>query len=154
MTGGNSAIYGSDAVAGVVNFIMKKDFEGVQFDAQYGFYQHNNDYDGVGNLRALAAAAFARHPRAAVALVAIDARMHEAYCGVYRNDDAVAELRAPALVLGPETASGQGLSGSWRSAAPLSIDWRMDSAAPRGHGGSVVSPGPYSFEQLGGDVWR
>lgn len=52
LTGGASAVYGSDAVAGVVNFIMKKEFEGVQIDAQYGFYQHNNDYDGVGNLRA------------------------------------------------------------------------------------------------------
>ncbi len=51
LTGGASAVYGSDAVAGVVNFIMRKDFEGVQIDAQYGFYQHNNDYDGVGNLR-------------------------------------------------------------------------------------------------------
>jgi iron complex outermembrane receptor protein len=52
LTGGASAVYGSDAVAGVVNFIMRKDFEGVQIDAQYGFYQHNNDYDGVGNVRA------------------------------------------------------------------------------------------------------
>ena len=51
LTGGASAIYGSDAIAGVVNFIMKKDFEGIQIDSQYGFYQHNNDYDGVGNLR-------------------------------------------------------------------------------------------------------
>ena len=56
LTGGASAVYGSDAVAGVVNFIMKKDFEGLQIDAQYGFYQHNNDYDGVGNLRAEIAA--------------------------------------------------------------------------------------------------
>jgi iron complex outermembrane receptor protein len=52
LTGGASAVYGSDAVAGVVNFIMKKDFEGIQIDAQYGFYQHHNDYDGPGNLRA------------------------------------------------------------------------------------------------------
>ena len=52
LTGGASAVYGSDALAGVVNFIMKKDFEGLQVDAQYGFYQHNNDYDGVGNVRA------------------------------------------------------------------------------------------------------
>jgi len=29
LTGGASAVYGADAVAGVVNFIMKKDFEGV-----------------------------------------------------------------------------------------------------------------------------
>ena len=36
LTGGASAVYGSDAIGGVVNFIMKKDFEGVQFDAMYG----------------------------------------------------------------------------------------------------------------------
>jgi outer membrane receptor protein involved in Fe transport len=41
VSGGASAVYGSDALAGVVNFIMKKDFEGVRLDAQYGFVQHN-----------------------------------------------------------------------------------------------------------------
>ena len=51
LTGGASAVYGSDAIAGVVNFIMKKDFEGVQVDAQYGFFNHENDYDTNGNLR-------------------------------------------------------------------------------------------------------
>ncbi|MGZ3274623.1 MAG: TonB-dependent receptor plug domain-containing protein [Caulobacteraceae bacterium] len=40
LTGGASATYGSDAVAGVVNFIMKKNFEGVQLDAQWGVNQH------------------------------------------------------------------------------------------------------------------
>ena len=48
LTGGASAVYGSDAIGGVVNFIMKKDFEGVQFDAQYGIYQHDNDFGGPG----------------------------------------------------------------------------------------------------------
>src|SRR6202041_267859 len=33
-TGGASAAYGSDAIAGVINFIMKRDFQGVQFDGQ------------------------------------------------------------------------------------------------------------------------
>ena len=33
VTGGASAVYGSDAVAGVVNFITKEDFEGLQIDA-------------------------------------------------------------------------------------------------------------------------
>jgi outer membrane receptor protein involved in Fe transport len=42
-TGGASAVYGSDAVAGVVNFIMRKNFSGVQIDAQYSLYQHDND---------------------------------------------------------------------------------------------------------------
>lgn len=62
LTGGASAVYGSDAVAGVVNFIMKKNFEGIQIDAQYGFYQHNNDYDGPGNLRAVIAGRAATNP--------------------------------------------------------------------------------------------
>ncbi len=48
LTGGASAVYGSDAVSGVVNFIMKKNFTGVQIDAQYNFYQHNNSYGGPG----------------------------------------------------------------------------------------------------------
>lgn len=35
ITGGSSAVYGSDAVSGVVNFILKDDFEGVEATAQY-----------------------------------------------------------------------------------------------------------------------
>ncbi|RTR37793.1 TonB-dependent receptor [Shewanella canadensis] len=34
LTDGASAIYGTDAIAGVVNIILKKDFEGVQIDAR------------------------------------------------------------------------------------------------------------------------
>ncbi len=48
LTGGASAVYGSDAVAGVVNFIMKKDFEGAEISGQYSFYWHENDYSGPG----------------------------------------------------------------------------------------------------------
>ena len=36
LTGGQSAAYGSDAVAGVVNIILKKNFDGVAFKAQAG----------------------------------------------------------------------------------------------------------------------
>src|SRR5690606_1260498 len=36
LTGGASAIYGADGVSGVVNFIMKRDFEGVTARAQAG----------------------------------------------------------------------------------------------------------------------
>lgn len=62
LTGGASAVYGSDAIAGVVNFIMRRDFEGIEIDAQYGFNQHNNDYDGVGNLRDVIARRAASNP--------------------------------------------------------------------------------------------
>jgi iron complex outermembrane recepter protein len=36
ITGGASAVYGSDAMSGVVNFITRRNFEGVQLDVQYG----------------------------------------------------------------------------------------------------------------------
>jgi len=43
LTGGASSVYGSDAVSGVVNFIMDTELQGVRLDAQYSFYQHDND---------------------------------------------------------------------------------------------------------------
>jgi outer membrane receptor protein involved in Fe transport len=63
VTGGESAVYGSDAVAGVVNFILKKDFEGFKIRGQGGESTHGdrpidfvsttfgrNFADGRGNL--------------------------------------------------------------------------------------------------------
>lgn len=41
-TGGASAVYGSDALAGVVNFILRKDFEGIELDGTYSFSQNDN----------------------------------------------------------------------------------------------------------------
>jgi outer membrane receptor protein involved in Fe transport len=63
VTGGNSAVYGSDAIAGVVNFVLKRDFEGVQArgnvamsEKGYGLNQYasmmygTNFADGRGNI--------------------------------------------------------------------------------------------------------
>jgi outer membrane receptor protein involved in Fe transport len=63
LTGGASAVYGADAVTGVVNYILKRNFEGVELDAQTGISSrgdgHNfrlsgafgkNFADGRGNL--------------------------------------------------------------------------------------------------------
>ena len=36
ISGGASAVYGSDAIAGVVNFKLKDEFEGLQFDGSWG----------------------------------------------------------------------------------------------------------------------
>jgi len=65
LTGGASAVYGSDAVAGVVNFILKDDFEGVNINAGFqqtfegdaGLYSTDitlgaNVADGRGNVTA------------------------------------------------------------------------------------------------------
>jgi iron complex outermembrane receptor protein len=40
ITGGASSVYGADAVAGVVNFILKKDFQGLDLDIQTGSMQN------------------------------------------------------------------------------------------------------------------
>lgn len=42
LTGGASAVYGSDAVGGVANFILKDNFEGAELDMQYGVSQNGN----------------------------------------------------------------------------------------------------------------
>jgi outer membrane receptor protein involved in Fe transport len=36
VTGGASAVYGSEAIAGVINFIMKDDFEGIELNTRFG----------------------------------------------------------------------------------------------------------------------
>jgi iron complex outermembrane receptor protein len=53
LTGGASAVYGADAVAGVVNFVLNTHFEGVRVDANYGFNRYSNDHaDLLANLAA------------------------------------------------------------------------------------------------------
>lgn len=64
---GGAPIYGADAIAGTVNIILKKDFEGVDVDAQAGLSGHDdawnerlrvlagkNFFDGRGNVTAVA----------------------------------------------------------------------------------------------------
>src|SRR4029077_11669352 len=50
LTGGASSVYGSDAIAGVVNFIMKKNFEGLQINGQLGEDEHNQHSSYVNPL--------------------------------------------------------------------------------------------------------
>ncbi len=63
VTGGNSAVYGSDAVAGVVNFVLRTDYEGIALRGQAGvssrgdrgsyfvsFLAGENFGDGRGNI--------------------------------------------------------------------------------------------------------
>ncbi|WP_428628996.1 TonB-dependent receptor domain-containing protein [Sphingopyxis sp.] len=65
VTGGNSAVYGSDAIAGVVNFILRRDFDGIQIrgtagisEGGFGGNQYasimagHNFADGRGNITA------------------------------------------------------------------------------------------------------
>jgi outer membrane receptor protein involved in Fe transport len=52
VTGGNSSVYGSDAIAGVVNFVLKRNFEGLEAHAKAGVstpggYGFNYNIDAV-----------------------------------------------------------------------------------------------------------
>ena len=47
ITGGASSVYGADAVSGVLNFVMRKDFDGLEIDANYGMINQ----DGQANKR-------------------------------------------------------------------------------------------------------
>ncbi len=42
LTGGASSVYGSDAIGGVVNFVLDTDYEGFSIDTSGGLYNHNN----------------------------------------------------------------------------------------------------------------
>jgi len=52
LTGGSSSVYGSDAVAGVVNFILDTTLDGVRIDGQTSVFQHDN-HTGSAMRRAL-----------------------------------------------------------------------------------------------------
>ncbi len=72
-TGGNSAIYGSDAIAGVVNFVMKTDFEGLRLRGQAGI---SDEGDAGGQFLSLTAGKSF-----------MDGRLNIAFSGEYANQD-------------------------------------------------------------------
>ncbi|MDR6847300.1 outer membrane receptor protein involved in Fe transport [Sphingomonas sp. BE270] len=52
VTGGNSAVYGSDAVAGVVNFVLKRDFSGLKIAGQGSITSRGDRGSYFGSLTA------------------------------------------------------------------------------------------------------
>lgn len=50
LTGGASAVYGSDAIAGVVNFTLMDNFDGFRVNSNWNAYQHNNNNETLQNL--------------------------------------------------------------------------------------------------------
>lgn len=68
ITDGGSAVYGSDAIGGVINFITLKRFDGVKVDGHYGFADDYDSYDANvtagkdwGSGSAYVAYSFSRH---------------------------------------------------------------------------------------------
>ncbi|MEG3087205.1 TonB-dependent receptor domain-containing protein [Sphingomonas sp. PB4P5] len=52
VTGGASAVYGSDAISGVVNFVMRDNLDGFRLDAQSSINQHDNNNSYLHGLTA------------------------------------------------------------------------------------------------------
>ncbi len=51
VTGGATAVYGSDAIAGVINFVLKDDYEGVELTGQAGIAEEGVGFDfAIGGL--------------------------------------------------------------------------------------------------------
>jgi outer membrane receptor protein involved in Fe transport len=73
VTGGNSAVYGSDAIAGVVNFVLKNDFEGVRLRGQAGI---SDEGDAASQFVSVTAGK-----------TFMDGRLNIAFAGEYANSD-------------------------------------------------------------------
>ncbi len=52
VTGGTSSVYGSDAIAGVVNFVLKQNYDGFQVKGQNGISQHGDAGSYYGSVLA------------------------------------------------------------------------------------------------------
>jgi len=52
ISGGASAVYGSDAISGVVNFKLNTDFEGLEFDGTYGITEQGDGQEYQGTISA------------------------------------------------------------------------------------------------------
>jgi len=68
ITDGGSSTYGSDAIGGVINFITRKSFDGVEAKGSYGFADNYNQYNAsiiagktFGNVSAYVAYDFSKH---------------------------------------------------------------------------------------------
>src|SRR4051794_27444767 len=100
LTGGASSVYGADAVAGVVNFVMDTEFEGVRIDSNYSFYNHENDQSRIqdvvrGSNYDLPGGTFrggySRDFSIAVGIGGAEGRGHATFYATYRDVDAVSQ---------------------------------------------------------------
>lgn len=130
VTGGASAIYGSDAVSGVVNIVLKKKFEGFQADAQYG------SDDGYGAKRSASIA---------VGKSFLDDRLNLALTGYWSKEDAVEanQLRNAhnySTITNPNDLSGPVDPSFYSSPNAIKNDGIPDSLYVPNVGSDLVTP--------------
>jgi iron complex outermembrane recepter protein len=151
ITGGSSAVYGSDAVSGVVNFILRDDFEGVEATAQY-------DITGEGD------AAKANLDLILGANLAEDRGNVTLYVNYFNREPTLADARARSqCFLEDVTVNGQpalacggsaGIpNGRFASAALVSANPQV-AAALAGLGLTGIDANGFKFDATGTQVSR
>ena len=141
VTGGASAAYGSDAIAGVVNFIMKRDFQGFQVDGQVGENWHDNDDTFVQGL----VRQFGYTPPTGTARDGrnrtFDMLMGDEFRGRQRQCHGLLEL--PSRRPYPEQISATTVPANWtRSKTRTTMSSALRAAAPPTRISSCRSPDP------------
>lgn len=104
VTGGASAAYGSDAVSGVVNFVLDDQFKGLKLNAQTGVstYGDNSSHKFGG--------AFGHS--------FLDNRLHVIASAEYYHSDGITNRSSRETSSGESTLSGMTIGGSGTAAAP------------------------------------
>ncbi|MCW4455628.1 TonB-dependent receptor [Flavobacterium sp. MXW15] len=120
LTGGASAIYGADAVAGVVNFVLDDKFEGVSLNYGYSAYQHNNDNKALQELNEEAGFPYPTG--------------NSGFDGISRNAD---------LVIGSSFAGNRGHAVGW-------LTWRENDALYQGQRDYSACSVWYDWPECGG----
>jgi iron complex outermembrane receptor protein len=133
VTGGASAAYGSDAIAGVVNVITNKDFTGVKGDVQYGETQYSDNRTTSGSF---AAGSTLLDNRAHI-LASVD---FERVSGLATQNDRPWGRAAPCIVNNPS----YGAKGA--SEYIIGYNCTLSTATT---GGLINSPGPLAGIQFG-----
>ncbi|MGH8170485.1 MAG: TonB-dependent receptor plug domain-containing protein, partial [Steroidobacteraceae bacterium] len=166
ITGGASAVYGSDAMSGVVNFKTISSFEGVRADVQYG-NSFSEDFRNVN-----ASIAFGTkfdHGRGDL-LVAVGYTYNPSLCGCARG---FFKYQTPSSYIGqgtfvpsannqPNAAVVRGLFAGYGIASPINISSPLgfnndetlftETGAQNYRGPLGHYSGPWSFAILGGNV--
>jgi outer membrane receptor protein involved in Fe transport len=124
LTGGASSTYGADAVAGVVNFIVDKDFEGIRAGIYGGGYNHDNNDQTSRDINA---------PRNFVVPegMATDGGQFEAYVSLGgKFAEGKATDRLPGLPQGAALRRTAATTPTARSGRSAAVDWPV-AARPR-----------------------
>jgi outer membrane receptor protein involved in Fe transport len=134
LTGGASSVYGADAVAGVVNFIMDDQFEGVKAEVNFGYNTHHND-NAIGDVVDAAGfptpdsdvdTGYSRDYTFAIGMGAPEDKGHAVFYATYRSVASVsqADYDFSACTLGsgepftPITDTSAGCAGSSTTSPP------------------------------------